>query len=136
LGLDRRNVRALIVLADLLSVRVLVAGRTDREADIRRADSLVSLAVRSGPLLGPYIKAAVLLLQKRPQAALVEADRSLALNPSFGPAYQMRCTAHRVLGSPEKSLEYADQAIRLTHLQQSARSVAESCGLFHSPTAG
>jgi TolB-like protein/Tfp pilus assembly protein PilF len=116
LELDPRNVRALIVVADLLSVGVRAARSTDREADIRRADRLVSLALSIDPdhYWAHYVKAAVLLLQKRPQAGLFEADRSLALNPSFVPAYLSLCTAHRLLGSPEKALEYADKAILLS----------------------
>jgi tetratricopeptide (TPR) repeat protein len=116
LSLDGSNVRALIIMADLLSQRVIASRSTDPGADLGRADELASRAIAASPnhYWAHYCKAAVLLLQKRTEAALVEADRSLALNPSFTPSFWVLCAAHRHLGRPERTIEYADTAIRLS----------------------
>jgi len=116
LSLDGSNVRALIIMADLLSVRVMGSRSTDPQADLERADELASRAIAADPnhYWAHYCKAAVLLLKKQTEAALVEADRSLALNPSFVPSYWVLCAANRHLGRPERAIEYADTAIRLS----------------------
>src|SRR5262249_24426207 len=77
---------------------------------------LASRAIAASPnhYWAHYCKGAVLLLQKRTEAALVEADRSLALNPSFTPSYWVLCCPNRHLGRPERTIEYADTAIRLS----------------------
>jgi TolB-like protein len=116
LSLDGSNVRALIIMADLLSLRVLVSRSTDPEADLGRADELASraIAAASNHYWAHYSKAAVLLAQRRTEAAFVQAERSLALNPSFTPSYGILCSANRFLGRPERAIECADTAIRLS----------------------
>jgi TolB-like protein/Tfp pilus assembly protein PilF len=116
LELDPNNVRALIIMADLLALGVLASHSSDDEADLRRADELVSRALAADPnhYWAHYSKAAVLLAQKQTEAALVEADRSLSLNPSFTPSYSILCAANRFLGRPEKAIECADAALRLS----------------------
>src|SRR5262249_38270193 len=44
----------------------------------------------------------------------VELERSLALNPSFIDAYIGLCAANNFLGRPDRALELADKAIRLS----------------------
>ena len=116
LRLDERNVRALANLSFKFINRVIEVQSTDREADIRKADELVSRALTIDPNAygAHFAKAEVLLAQKRFEEAIVEAERSLALNPSFVDAYSALCTANSFLGWPEKSVEYADKAIRLS----------------------
>ena len=60
------------------------------------------------------IKAWVLILQKRPEEAIGAAERSLALNPSYVYAYSPLAAATAVLGHPERAVEIADKAIRLS----------------------
>jgi len=95
---------------------VLEGQSSDPQGDIRRADEFVTQAIAVEPNL--YIahrtKAWVLFSQKRPEEALVEAERSLALNPSFIDAYTLLCLANNMLGRPERALELADKAIRLS----------------------
>lgn len=116
LQLDQGNVRALANLSFKFIDRVITLESTDREADIGRADALVSRALAIDPNAygAHFSKAQVLLAHKRFDEAVVEAERSLALNPSFVGAYSALCTANSFLGRPEKALEYADKAIRLS----------------------
>jgi adenylate cyclase len=116
LRLDERNVRALVDLSFKFISRVIGVQSTDRESDIRKADELVSRALAIDPNAygAHFAKAEVLLAQKRFEEAIVEAERSLALNPSFVNAYSGLCIANSFLGRPEKSVEYADKAIRLS----------------------
>jgi adenylate cyclase len=116
LQLDERNVRALINLSFKFIDRVLEIQSTDPDADIRHANDLVSraLAIDSNAYGAHFAKAELLLTQRRFEAAIVEAELSLSLNPSFVNAYSGLSTAYSFLGQPEKALEYADKAIRLS----------------------
>jgi adenylate cyclase len=113
---DERNVRALILLSIKFITRVLTVQSSDREADIRQADELVSraLAIDANAYGAHHGKAYVLLTQQRFEEAIVEAERALALNPSFVVAYNGLCIASSFLGQPQKAVEYADKAIRLS----------------------
>jgi adenylate cyclase len=113
---DEHNVRARINLSFKFIDRVLTVQSLDREADIRRADELVSkaLAIDPSAYVAHFAKAEVLLAQKRFEEAIIEAERSLALNPSFVSAYSGLCTASSFLGRPGKVVEYADKAMRLS----------------------
>jgi adenylate cyclase len=61
-----------------------------------------------------FSKAWVLMAQNRHEEAIVEAERSLALNPSFIDAHDPLCAANNFLGRPDRAIEAADMAIRLS----------------------
>jgi len=113
---DQTNVRALVNLSFKFINPVLDIQSPDREGDIRRADELVSraLAVDPNAYGAHHAKAEVLVTQKRFEEAIVEEERSLALNPSFVNAYSGLCIASSFLGRPQKAVEYADKAMRLS----------------------
>jgi adenylate cyclase len=117
LQIDGRNVVALVILAVKYLQRSSLAGlTTDRQADIQRATDLLARALALEPdnyRVHAY-KAQLLYYQKRQEEALVEAERSLALNPSFIPAYFPLCSANWALARPKKTIEHADKAIRLS----------------------
>ena len=54
------------------------------------------------------------LATQRPEEAIVEAERALALNPSFVSAYVPLWIANWTAGRTEKADEYADAALRLS----------------------
>src|SRR5580704_12971097 len=114
LQIDNRNVRALAVLALRLVVRVRNQQSVDPQADGVRADELTSraLAVDSNNYLAHYVRSWFLAPQ-RPEEAIVEAERTLALNPSFLPVYTSLWIANWAAGRLEKADEYADAALRL-----------------------
>ena len=116
LKLDPDNVRALSILAERFATRVTGMQSADRETDIRRADELASraLAVDSNSYHAHHAKARTLIGQKRAEEAIIEAERSLRLNPSFIPTYLALCQANLMSGVPEKSIEYANRAMRLS----------------------
>jgi tetratricopeptide (TPR) repeat protein len=118
LALDSHNVRALSILAEKFATRVTALQSTDRDADVRRAAELVSRALASEPNshYAHVAKARLLLAQRRPEEALVEAERSLALNPGFIPTYQILSMANLHLARPDQALRYADKAMRLSPL--------------------
>ncbi len=115
LRIDNRNVRALVILALRLSVRVFNLQSVDPQADRLRADELISraLAVDSNNYLAHYAKS-FLLAPQRPAEAIAEAERSLALNPSFVPAYISLWIANWTAGRTEKADQYLDAALRLS----------------------
>lgn len=116
LDIEPNNVRALSILAERYATRLTGMQSTDREADVRRADEFASRALAADPnsYHAHHAKARSLVAQKRADEALIEAERSLRLNPSFIPTYLDFCQASLALGLPEKTIEYADRAMRLS----------------------
>ena len=113
---DDRNVRALVSLSFKFIDRTLTVQSLDRDADIRRADDMVSkaLAIDPNAYAVHFAKAEILVAQGRFDEAIVEAERSLALNPSFVSAYGALSTASSFLGRPQDAIDYADKAMRLS----------------------
>ena len=95
---------------------VLEAQSPDPQATIQQADELASrgLAIDPNDYWAHFSKAGVLMAQNRHEEAIVQAERSLALNPSFMEAYEILCLANNFLGRPDRTMEYADTAIRLS----------------------
>jgi TolB-like protein/cytochrome c-type biogenesis protein CcmH/NrfG len=116
LDIDPNNVRALSILAERYATRLTGMQSTSREADVRRADEFASRALAADPnsYHAHHAKARSLIAQKRAEEAIIEAERSLRLNPSFIPTYLDFCQANLALGLPEKTIEYADRAMRLS----------------------
>ena len=116
LRIDGRNANALALMAFKYAIPVIQSQSTSPQADIRQADEFVSraLAIDRDSYLAHAAKAYVLLAQKRTEEAIVEGERSLALNPSFMQAYFVLCEANNFLGRPDQALELADKAIRLS----------------------
>ena len=114
LAIDSRNVRALVILA----LRHLVLARNlqsdDPQTDRLKAGELISraLAVDSNNYLAHYARA-FFLAEQRPEEAIAEAERVLALNPSFIPVYIPLWTANWTAGRFDKATEYAEAALRL-----------------------
>ncbi|MGO8917645.1 MAG: adenylate/guanylate cyclase domain-containing protein, partial [Stellaceae bacterium] len=95
LHIDGGNVFALTGMALRYIIPVVEAQSSDPQADIQQADELVSRALAIDPnyYFAHFAKAYVLIGQNRTQEAVVEGERSLALNPSFIDAYLALCAA-------------------------------------------
>jgi TolB-like protein/Flp pilus assembly protein TadD len=113
---DERNVRALVSLSFKFTDRILSEQSPDRESDVRQASELVSRALATDPndYGAHFAKAEILLGQQRFEEEIVEAERSLTLNPSFVSAYSALSVASSFLGRPQEALDYADKAMRLS----------------------
>jgi len=116
LAIDPNNVRALGILAERSTTRVTGMQSIDRDADIRRSDELAARALAADPnsYYARHAKARVLVAQKRANEALIEAERSLRLNPGFIPSYLVLCQANLMLGLPKKAIEHATKVKRLS----------------------
>jgi adenylate cyclase len=116
LHIDNGNVFALTGMTLRYIVPVIEAQSSDPQADIRRADELVTRALAIDPnfYAAHFAKAFVFVAQGRTQEAVAEGERSLALNPSYINAYVALCSANNFLGRPDRALELADKAIRLS----------------------
>jgi TolB-like protein/Tfp pilus assembly protein PilF len=110
------NVRALTILAEKFSSRVNALQSTHRNADIQRAEKLVSraLAIDPNSYHVHHAKVQILVAQRHAEEAMVEAERSLRLNPSFIPTYRDLCHASLLLAQSERVIEYAEQAMHLS----------------------
>jgi adenylate cyclase len=115
LEMDNRNVRALAILAVRSVARVTTLSSDAPRAELGKADELSAraLAVDPNNYLAHYARASFLAYQ-RPDEAMAEAERALALNPSFLPTYIAFWWANWTEGRPEKANEYAETALRLS----------------------
>ena len=125
LQIDNSNVFALTGMTFKYINPVILAQSRDPQGDIRQADEFVSQALAIDPdsYWAHFAKAYVLMGQNRTQEAVVEGDRSLSLNPSFINAYFALCAANNFLGRPDRALELADKAIRLSPRDPALRSL-------------
>ena len=116
LGVDPRNVRALIQLATYYSSRVSRVQSPNPAADLQRADGLVSraLEIDAGYYAAHCVKAVVLEGTHHVREAVVAAERCLGLNPSYAGAYRTLALQYFFLAEPRKMLEYVDHGIRLS----------------------
>jgi TolB-like protein len=116
LAVDPTNVRALGILAERSTTRVTGMQSVDRDADIKRSDELAAraLAVDPNSYHAHHAKARVLVAQKRADEAVIEAERSLRLNPGFIPSYLVLCQASLMLGLPKRAIEHATKVKRLS----------------------
>ena len=60
------------------------------------------------------------MAQNRHEEAIVQAERSLALNPSFMEAYEVLCLANNFLGRPDRT---SRRAINLAAYQAIASTI-------------
>jgi TolB-like protein/cytochrome c-type biogenesis protein CcmH/NrfG len=116
LKIEPNNVRALSILVERYATRVTGMQSVDREADTRRAEDLASRALAADPnsYHARHAKARTLIARKRAEEAIIEAERSLRLNPGYIPTYLDLCQANLMLGLPDKTIENADRAMRLS----------------------
>jgi TolB-like protein/class 3 adenylate cyclase/Tfp pilus assembly protein PilF len=113
---DDHNVRALLYVALKYGLRALYLRSSDREADIRHSEELLSRALAYEPdhYVAYLVKSHLLSARGRPEEALVEAERALALYPSFIGSYLDLCWLNLELGRPAKCIAIADNAARLS----------------------
>ncbi|MGE0714327.1 MAG: winged helix-turn-helix domain-containing protein [Alphaproteobacteria bacterium] len=116
LAIDPNNVRALGILAERTTMRVTGMQSIDPDADIRRSEDLVLRALAADPnsYHAHHAKARLLVAQKQAEEALIEAERSLRLNPGFIPSYLVLCQANLMLGLAHNAIEHAKRVKRLS----------------------
>jgi adenylate cyclase len=116
LEIDNRNAIALTFMSLKYISPVIRVESTDPQTAIRHADELASraLVIDRNFHWAHFARAYILIAEKRNEEAIVEAEQILALSPSFIPSYELLCEANNFLVRPEKCIEYADKAIRLS----------------------
>jgi adenylate cyclase len=113
LSLDPNNVRALMALSVKFNLRAIFDVSGDRKGDLARADELASKALALDPdwTWTHLAKGGVLRTQGRPEEAIPEDERALALDPSNVNASGELGFSYANLGEFDKSLDYLDKAI-------------------------
>src|SRR5262249_26535419 len=116
LRVDPRNVVALSVRAPWLLDGVDRAQSADREGDLKRAEKDVTtlLAVNPNDPWAHALKVNLLRLEGRPEQAVAEGEKSVALNPGFVPTYYWLCPAYTDAKQPDRAIDCVDKAIRLS----------------------
>jgi adenylate cyclase len=85
------------------------------QADRLGANELISRALAIDPNnYFAHYAWSLFLAPQRPDEAIVEAERTLALNPSSLPAYISLWIANWTAGRTEKADQYLDEALRLS----------------------
>jgi adenylate cyclase len=129
LQIDAQNVRALSHLSFKFTGRAGSFASPDRQADIRRADELASLAIKIDPDYSPAhtAKGDVLLLTGRYREAIDFYGRAQKLFPSsIQPGLAL---AYAYIGEAEQAIAYADKAMRLSpHDPQPLLYLAKALG--------
>ena len=116
LQLDSGNALALGLTAYATIYPVVIAQSSNPKDAIRLANELVSRALAADPnAAGAHVvKAFVLMAEGRHEEAIVEAEKSLALNPSTIDGYMAIGVANNFLARPDRSLEMIEKATRLS----------------------
>jgi adenylate cyclase len=116
LSIDPRNIRALVQLATFFGMRVSRVQSPNPQADLDRANGLIARALEIDPdyYAAHCAKATVMEGQHRVPDGVVEAERCLALNPTYAGAYRTLGLLHFFLAQPYRMLDYADRGIRLS----------------------
>ena len=99
-----------------IAVSVITAQSVDREADLDKAEELISraLALDADSDIAHFAKSWVNMGRNRHEQAIGEAERALALGADYVRVNFVRCNANGCLGRPDRTLEFADEAIRLS----------------------
>jgi tetratricopeptide (TPR) repeat protein len=116
LQLDSGNALALGILAFATIYPVIISQSDNPKDAIKQADELASRALAADPngQAAHTAKAWVLMAVGRQEEAIVEAEKSLALNPSAIDAYMAIGVANNFLTRADRSLEMIEKAIRLS----------------------
>jgi adenylate cyclase len=116
LAIDPNNVRALVIsgIKPFMQASLGVSG--DPTGDMRRADELESKALAIDPddAVAHHMKGNVLQSTGHPEEAVAEHERAFAIDPSQADAVANLGVDYLYLGQFEKSIEYADKAIRMS----------------------
>jgi tetratricopeptide (TPR) repeat protein len=116
LRLDPDNGIALGVRAAWLLDGVDQAQSADRESDLRRAEKDVTtlLALNPDSPGAHALKVNLLRLERQPEQAVAEGERSVGLNPGYVQTYYWLCPAYTDAKQPEKAIDCVDKAVRLS----------------------
>jgi TolB-like protein/Tfp pilus assembly protein PilF len=116
LALDPRYIEAQGLLANTLTLRVLVGLTDTAAADTLRADKLIDQVLASSPdnALAHYVKGQVLRIQHRCPEAIVEFDKAISGDRNFAAAYGNLGWCKFVTGAIEEVIPLEERAIRLS----------------------
>ncbi len=116
LRLDPHNVIALGVRAAWLLDGVDRAQSADREGDLRRAkeDIMTLLGINKSDAYANALNVNLLRLEGRPEQAIAEGERNIALNPDFVQTYFYLCPAYIDAKQAQKAIDCVDKAVRLS----------------------
>jgi tetratricopeptide (TPR) repeat protein len=111
--IDPNNVRALMASGGKFWVSAILGLSGDPKGDLERPDELESKAIAVDPdwAWAHDMKGGILRAKGRPDEAVVEHERALALDPSNMEAAGQLGIDYLYLGQFDKSLEYLDRAI-------------------------
>ena len=113
---DATNVRALSLLAIRHGFRVATGQSDDRPQDIKRSTEFAERAIAADPnyYMARYAKAVAHSVRGEHRETIIEAKHALDLNPSFVTAYMFMLAAGVYTGQPEKTIEWAAEATRIS----------------------
>jgi adenylate cyclase len=116
LRLDPDNSQARVGLAQAFTLMHRNRWDPERDRILARADEAVTRAIALSPNYAHahYVKAEVLALSRRFDAALATYDRAIALDPNHAAAYVSRGRALIAIGRAAEAMAPVEKAIRLS----------------------
>jgi TolB-like protein/class 3 adenylate cyclase len=116
LRIDPDNSQAMVGLAQAFTLQHRNRWDPDRARILARADEAVTRAIALSPNYAHahYVKAEVLALSRRFDAALATYDRAIALDPNHAAAYVSRGRALIAIGRAAEAMAPVEKAIRLS----------------------
>ena len=116
LRLDADNSQARVGLAQAFTLMHRNRWDPERDRILARADEAVTRAIALSPNYAHahYVKAEVLALSRRFDAALATYDRAIALDPNHAAAYVSRGRALIAIGRAAEAMAPVEKAIRLS----------------------
>ena len=116
LRIDPDNSQARVGLAHALTLIHRNRWDPDRARVLARADEAVTRAIALAPNYAHahYVKAEVLALSRRFDAALATYDRAIALDPNHAAAYVARARSLIAIGRAAETVAPVEKAIRLS----------------------
>ena len=116
LAIDPNNVLALVVSGIKPFMQGSLGVSADPKGDMKRADELVSKALALDPddAGAHHMKGNILQTEGRTEEAVAEHERALTIDPSMADTAANLGVDYLFLGEFDKSIEYADKAIRMS----------------------
>jgi TolB-like protein/DNA-binding winged helix-turn-helix (wHTH) protein len=116
LALDPSSVEARIRLALALANRVLSGMSASSPTDIARAEALIGQALMIPPAspFAHFVKAVVLMAQRRYEDAIPELEKVIASNPNWASAYGALGSCKIMTGLLAETIPLEERAIRLS----------------------
>ena len=114
--IDPKNARALSILAVKYGAKITIGQSKDRRQDIQRTNDFTARALAANPklYLAHVAQSYAFSVVGKHEEAITAGQRANELNPSFLGSYLIMLASGLYIGQPEKTVAWANTAIRIS----------------------